>query len=54
MISPSEGRYDILQLQPVGPNLRMTTYIQETGETPLTAKAQAMRAKKFPMSVAPY
>ena len=37
MISPSERRYDMLQLQPVGPSLHMTTYIQETGEPPRTA-----------------
>ena len=44
MISASEGRYDMLLLQPVGPSLHMTTYIQETGEPPRTAKAQTMRA----------
>ena len=45
MISPSKGRYDMFLLQPVGPSLHMTTYIQETGESPSTAKAQTIRAK---------
>ena len=44
MISPSEGHYDMLQLQPVGPNMYMKTYIQETGEPPRTAKAQTICA----------
>ena len=33
MISPSEGHYDMLQLQPVGPSLHMTTYIQVNRRT---------------------
>ena len=38
MISPSEGRYDMLLLQQVGPSLQMITYIQETGEQQRTVK----------------
>ena len=47
MISPSKGRYEMLLLQPVGSSLHMTTYIQETGEPPRTAKPQTIRAKKI-------
>ena len=47
MISPSKGRYDILLLQPVGLSLHMTTYIQKTGESPRTTKAQTIRAKYY-------
>ena len=43
MISPSKGRYDMLLLQPVATSLHMTTYIQETGEPPRTAKVQTLR-----------
>ena len=47
MISPSKGRYDMLLLQPFGPAACtwQRTYIQETGESPRTAKAQTIRAK---------
>ena len=40
MISPSKGRYEMLLLQPVGPSLPMTTYIQVNRRTTAHCKAQ--------------
>ena len=44
MISPSKGRYDMLLLQPVGPSLHMTTYIQENRRTTTHCQGNTMRA----------
>ena len=51
MISPSEGRYDMLLLLPVGPSIHMTTYIQETGEQQRTAKTNNMRQRETQFTV---
>ena len=40
MISPSKGRYEMLLLQPVGPSLPMTTYIQVNRRNTAHCKAQ--------------
>ena len=45
MISPSKGRYDMLLLQPVGPSLHMTTYIQENWRTTAHCQGTTMRVE---------
>ena len=46
MISPSKGRYEMLLLQPVGPSLPMTTYIQVNRRTTAHCKAQQCEPEK--------
>ena len=47
MISPSKGRYEMLLLQPVGPSLPMTTYIQVNRRTTAHCKAQQCECEGF-------